>query len=884
MPKSQFQQTSFASGELSPLILGRTDLEQYYKGAQDAQNVVIVPQGGVKRRPGTQFVESIVRALTRQTAINPTMPAAPAGDEVTEGDKMNDGNDATYGQTDVDVGIGTVVAKYDLGATSSNWVQTFIDIRNIIAVYTGSAESGSNDYTFGGILEHSEDDVTYTQLTTFDINNTNAQNFRFRLDTPGSVLTKRYWRVKVSIPAGVPFEDFVVRIGEYGFKKEGSGITEGKAFDWEYGPDQNYLAVLTAGNLRFFRTPHAGSANTVYVADVVVPYAASKISEVKDAQTEGVMLMFQEDYPPIRIIFDGLDNINSFVVDNIPFVNVPQFDYNDSDSPTPVTAKQSIQCSDLGMGQRYKVTVKGVTSKDITYGGNGDGGSAIGDERMLTSAFNLQKNLQEMPVFGFTGITVTRVPGSDIDYTIEMADESAGEYELFTAFVTTGNADDVIPFAIVDQGSPRTEDVWSATRGYPRQGVFYEGRLWLGGTKSKRQSIFASRAGNYFDFYSEEGEDDEGIFITIDSRNLTDIIDINPDRGLQVFCAGAEFLVKGQTPSNIQVVSQTQHGSSNLEAQSVDGATLFVDKNGKTLRQFLFNFNEDAYTSADISVLSSQLINNPVDMALLLGNTTEDANWAFLVNEDGTGAVLNTMRSQDINGFTRWTPYASSTTASEKNLIKSCATVSDDLYMIVYREAGGSDYYDIERWSFDHLLESGLKTTVTATGSDVVVEVGNRLLGYSVSVLADGDVLPNRVVSNISGTVGVTITAEELDGFTTRDLEIGLGFPVKVKTMPLNTNPGTRSGQNAMKRKKITNINLRVYESAGIYIDGNAVPIRQFGDAQETPLNTPFVPRTGIIEDENGGNGWSTEVVPEITVPDGTPFHLQSIQYEVESS
>ena len=47
MPKSQFQQTSFASGELSPLLKGRTDLEQYYKGAQDAEGVVIVPQGGV---------------------------------------------------------------------------------------------------------------------------------------------------------------------------------------------------------------------------------------------------------------------------------------------------------------------------------------------------------------------------------------------------------------------------------------------------------------------------------------------------------------------------------------------------------------------------------------------------------------------------------------------------------------------------------------------------------------------------------------------------------------------------------------------------------------------------------------------------------------------
>ena len=45
MAKSQNLQTSFASGELSPLLLGRTDLEQYYKGAQTAEGVVIVPQG-----------------------------------------------------------------------------------------------------------------------------------------------------------------------------------------------------------------------------------------------------------------------------------------------------------------------------------------------------------------------------------------------------------------------------------------------------------------------------------------------------------------------------------------------------------------------------------------------------------------------------------------------------------------------------------------------------------------------------------------------------------------------------------------------------------------------------------------------------------------------
>ena len=879
MPKSQFMQTSFASGELSPLLLGRTDLDQYYKGAQIAENVVIIPQGGVKRRPGTQFVESLVTALGRQSTVNPTMPSGGTAANI------NDGDDDTYGQTGANLGLQAVVAKYNLGTNSTVYNQTFIDIRNIIAIYTGSAESGNLDQTFSARVEYSDDDVTYTQLTTFEINNRTARNFRYRLNTPGSVLTKRYWRLNVTIGLGAPYEDYVVRIGEFGFKKEQAAPINGKTFDWEYGPDQNYLAVLTAGNLRFYRTPHSGSTDTVYVADVVVPYAGDKIQGVKDAQTEGVMLMFQEDYPPIRIIFDGLDNINSFVVDDIPFVNVPQYDYNDSVSPPPTTAVQTMSVSGFEVGKRYQITVEGVTSKSITYAGNGDA-TAAGTDRMESSAFNLQKNLQEMPVFGFTGITVTPVIGGSYNtYTISMRDDSAGTYKLFTGFPISGSPEDTVGFEITAQGVPRTEDVWSANRGYPRQGVFHEGRLWLGGTKSKKQSIFASRAGNFFDFFSEEGEDDQGIFVTIDSRNLTDIIDINPDRGLQVFCSGAEFLVKGSTPSTIEVVSQTQHGSANLEAQSVDGATLFVDRNGRTLRQFVFSFNEDAYTSADVSVLSSQLINNPTDMALLLGNSTEDANWAFIVNEDGTGAVLNTMRSQDINGFTRWTPFTDATTASEKNVIKSCSAVGDELYMVVYRQVdGSSDFYDIERWSFDHLLESGIKTTVTATGSDVVVEVGSRLLGYELSVLADGDVLAKRTAAVIGSIVGITITAAELSGFTTRNLEIGLGFTVKVKGMPLNTNPGTRGGQSIMKRKKITNINLRVYESAGIYIDGNAAPIRQIGETQDAPFNTPFTPRTGIIEDNLGGNGWDTEVVPEITVPDGTPFHLQAIQYEVESS
>ena len=870
MPKSQFQQTSFASGELSPLLLGRTDLDQYYKGVQQGEGVVIVPQGGVKRRPGTQFIARILQGLTRYTPL-PTVVA-----NATDPNNINDGNDNTYTLTPDGLSAPFTIATYDLGASFS--AQTFLDVRNCSLFQSGELPQKTANIT----IEWSTNNTNWTVAATFEIDNQTERNFRLSTST----LVKRYWRLRTDLPAPSGYK---VKIAEFVFNTEiGSSSPVGnyKLFGWEYAADKSYLTVLTNLSLRVYRVPHAGSTDTVYVGDVPLPYLSADIPEVKVCQTEGVMLMFHEDYPPQRIVFDGLDTVNSFAVDAIPFVNVPQFDYNDSVSPVPVAAIQTFQSSDLATGQRYKVTAQGVTSKDITHGGNGDGGSAIGLDRMATSAFNLQKNLQEMPVFGFTGITVTPVGGSDIDFIINMADESAGDYDLFTAFVTSGNVADVIPMSITQDGSPRTEDVWSAARGYPRQGVFHEGRLWLGGSKSKPQSIFASRAGNYYDFFAEEGEDDEGIFVTIDSRSLTDIVDINPDRGLQVFCKGAEFLVKGQTPSNIEVVSQTQHGSFNLEAQSFDGATLFVDKNGNTLRQFLFNFGEDAYTSADLSVLSSQLINQPVAMATLSGTTTEDANWVFLVNADGAGAVLNTMRSQDINGFSRWTPHtgAAGNNFTRDCRIKTCATAGGYMYQITSRNTGAqTGSVDIEVWNFDHLLDSSEKITITNSGF-VPLTQGSRLFGYSVQVLADGDVLAKREVTESGGEYGITITSGEMNGFTSRVLEVGLTFDVKVKTMPLNTNPGTRGGQNIMKRKKITNINLRVYQSAGIYIDGNAVPIRQFGDAQDTPLNTPFTPRTGIIEDKNGGNGWSTEVVPEITVPDGTPFHLQAIQYEVESS
>lgn len=850
MPKSQFLQSSFASGELSPLILGRTDLDQYYKGGQTAENVVIVPQGGIKRRPGTFVVDNTLGALTRNTQL----PSMPRGGSAAN---VNDGNDATFATTDQPfAGTYLTFAQYDFAAAP---LPNFIDVRNISIVGPASMPQR----TANVLLQDSNNGTSWNDLAILEISSSATKNFRYTVPT-GS--TSKYFRLRCDLISGPSAA--AIKIGEYNLKTAAVGASSVKTFDFSIGSDEHYIGVLTDKNMAFYRAPHAGSTETVYTGNVSVPYLNADLSQVRDAQTENVMLLFHKDYAPQRIIFNGT---NQFTSGPIPFSNVPQYDYNDSDSPAAVSAVQRITFGNgFVAGNRYQVDVQGVLSKNISFGGD-----------VESTAFNLQKNLQEMPIFGDTGITVT---GSALlgPYTITISDESAQPLKLFSAFVTEGSTGNTgITFIRDVIGVSRKEDVWSSTRGFPLMGAFNEGRLWIGGTKSKRQSLFASKSGDLFNFFSEEGADDDGIFVTINSRNLTEIVDVNPDRGLQVFCSGAEFIVKGNTPSTIIIEAETQLGSFNLESKALDGATLFINGNGNTLRQYLYNFNEDAYTSNDISVLSSHLINKPLDMAALDGTSSEDAAWVFIINQDGSAAVLNTVRAQDINGFTKWTLY----NPDEDNVTKfeSCSVVGKELYFIVesVNSVTNDTYRTLEKWDFDALMDSSQKVNVSAGTSNTSVGVGVRFAGQTVSVIGDKNILPDRVVGS---TGQVIILASERPPTGTVEFKIGLNFTASFKSMPVNTNPGTRSGQNAMREKKITNMNLRVLETSGVYIDGMPVPVRELGPASNSPLNTPLSPKTGIIEDNRGGNGWSTEVVPLITVPGPTPFHLQSIEYEVESS
>ena len=937
MAKSKFMQSSFVSGELSPLLKGRVDLDQYYQGMETAENVLIVPQGGLKRRAGTQHVdvaEKIIKpfisaGLEQQFSFVVTAGLPLVGSTYTNNSStftvtsytgsglpytvyaertvgtndptasgtlvktvstpnltytsfqtfavtmpeggtaanINDFNPATVGLTTTNIGVlGTganpdyVVAFYNIAGTVD--LGKFVDVKNIQLSGTGSGVFK---------IQASVDNVSWFTALSMTVT-AEEQSVRIRLSDN---FDYKYFRIVRTGDTG-DLGAVQIQLSEFNILYPTTTASDVKTFDFSIETNRHYLCVVTGGdettpsygNMSIYRVTDQ-TFNFVPVAYLPLPFKSSEVAAVRDVQTENVMLMFHEDHASKRIINT---TTTTFAIDDIPFLNVPQYDYDDSQSPTPTDYITTMTLGHFEVGDRFQIDVEGVLSKNITLTGSAS-----------SSAANIQRNLQEMPIFGDTGVAVT---GGNSVFIITVSGESANSFELWSGFATSdsGGTANEVAFVLSQQGSPRKEDVWSTTRGFPKTAAFHEGRLWFGGTKSKLQSLFASRSSSFFDFYTEEGDADEGIFTTISSRQLTEIIDINPDRGLQVFTAGAEFVVNGSTPADISIQAQTQHGAATLEVKSVDGATLFVDQNGRTLRSYLYNFNEDAYNSTDISVLSSQLIDNPADLGILAGSLSEDANWVFIVNQDGTSAILNTLRSQDINGFTKWINGDTSTVYPLKTV--SVSVVNNDLFLVNKRTTDTATTYTVEKWDFDYLMDSSVKllSSTSLIGNNLYL-ASNHLNGETVSVVARGTTLPKRVVQ--TGYIVLTDAEKsfilEQDPATgVIDVEVGYNFIPKIKSMPLNT--AAPAGQNQMRQKKITRINLRVYKSSGVYIDDNPVSIRQFGGTADSPLNENLPEQTGVIQGENSGNGWNIEVQPIITVPEPTPFHIQAIEYEVESS
>jgi hypothetical protein len=396
------------------------------------------------------------------------------------------------------------------------------------------------------------------------------------------------------------------------------------------------------------------------------------------------------------------------------------------------------------------------------------------------------------------------------------------------------------------------EVVISATRGYPKTCTFYEARLWFAGLKSRPQTILGSKTNDFYNLDVGTALADEGIYDTLDTDQINPIVAIFPGRQLQVFTEGGEFsnTARPIVPADSAWTRHTNYGSSGtIRPEILDGATMFVDRSGRNLREFVFSFAEDSYTAQSSSTLAYDIIDSPVDATVVRGTASDISNLVLLVNSDGTIAVFNTLRIEEVAGWTRW---------NTDGLFKSAEAIYDDLYFIVSRDNG----FFLEKSNNNIYSDSHIEAT---TGGPVITGL-THLEGQTVQIIADGSVMIDQVVA--SGQV----TTER--AFTTA--QVGLGYDTEIEMLPLSPNLG--GGSSVYRHKRVLKTTLRIHETLNIKVNGKEVPFRKFGTGILDTIPTPF---TGIKEIRHLGFGRLEGFT--ILSDTATPFYILSAESEVQT-
>ena len=295
---------------------------------------------------------------------------------------------------------------------------------------------------------------------------------------------------------------------------------------------------------------------------------------------------------------------------------------------------------------------------------------------------------------------------------------------------------------VVIVGHPPTrnwdEQVFSSINGYPKTVTFHEQRLYFGGVTALPDGIQGSKITDFYNFDVGEAADADSIQIQIASDQINEIRHLVSGKLLQIFSSTSEFYLKPQigkpiTPTDIQIIRQSTLGSQ-LKAMPriFDGATIYIQNNGKTVREYFYSAGAEEFTSNSISLLSNHLISSPQDSAKITSMPSRTEQFYFLVNDDGTMGIFTSQRAEKIAGWMLW---------STDGTIESIACTTSYIYISVKRTINSSDVYYLEQFAstaFDLPTDMTVTKTISATYQPHGTPLVNGAFSSTTTFIGDG--------------------------------------------------------------------------------------------------------------------------------------------------
>lgn len=388
---------------------------------------------------------------------------------------------------------------------------------------------------------------------------------------------------------------------------------------------------------------------------------------------------------------------------------------------------------------------------------------------------------------------------------------------------------------------------WSATKGYPRSGDYFEGRLVQCGNLSQPTTFWASASDGYENYGKGEAADD-ALDYTPAARLLAQLEWVVDNVDLFLGSSTHVFRVKGADQDKplggdqIPLVKRiTGSGVGALQPTVVDHRVIFVDKTLKQIFHAIFNLEEDGFEAVELTAIAEHITGTTGIRLGPVAFSRRPHPRIHWVRSDGQMVTLTYYHKEKVIGFTR---YVTDGTYESVGVKGQTGVGPDHLWAIVKRTIAGATKRYIEIFDEDTSEMAGRQWTSVQTdcaklftlgGSQTVFAVPHLAL-KTVDLIADGVYVGTAVV-NSAGNVTSPTPA-------TTTMEIGLHYDSTFVTMRPAIDGQVAEG---LPRQWIK-IWVRLYKSLG----GKAKPsngaFRDFvyannnlytGDKEITPQSSP---------------------------------------------
>lgn len=666
---------------------------------------------------------------------------------------------------------------------------------------------------------------------------------------------------------------------------------------FEYSDTDAYLLEFGDEYVRFYKNG-AQLAKDGSPYELETPYLEGELSALSLAQSADVLFIVHPNHPPMELARYSDTN---WTLEKCAFTGGPFRTMNSSDTTIAlssasgnVTLTASSALFDAGhVGALFSVFhhVDEVTKKT-----SGEFSESWGVEvkaydgwHVISSGFwggtvRLQRYDEDearwTDIYTFySGSTKTSCKNYDESGTVEEPTRFRLTADSFETFLPEGNTDadrgyfeltaeaadyecciriNSVTSATVAQGifekdaaSTRTtrnwsEGAWSDYRGWPCAVGFNQDRLCFGGNASEPQNVWMSVTGDYYNFERHLVlQDDDAVTASLVSRKVSPVRAFVPLSSLVVLTAGAEWTISAGgtksaiTPSSLEANVQGYRGASMVSPVVIGNMVLFVQKQGKIIRDLGYAFESDSYSGNDLTVLATHLFKDRTVAAMDYQQDPDSIVWVAL--DDGSLLALTYLREQDVVAWSRI-----ETDGEVESVCCLSSAERDEVWLAVKRRSGDGYKRFIEQMAARSaespeecfFVDCGVTKRYETPQAEITGL--SHLEGRDVAVLADGNVIHGLTVED--GKITLKHPASVV--------HVGLPYSAELETLDLTLprQDGTQQGRSA----RLISVSVRVEKTRGIKIgaaEGDPVPFEamEFKERSTEPYDAPVSLTTGIM-------------------------------------